>query len=77
MIELDPKRTDAMSFHGAILAIQSGGRDMPMFMRGAQEVKTAFQLTPDDLTVRILMAVLSQNLPPQALPFIGLDDPRE
>jgi tetratricopeptide (TPR) repeat protein len=75
MIELDPSRMDAMAFHGAILAQMSGGRDMAMFMRGAQELKTALQRSPDDLTVRIVTSFVSQNLPPQALAIIGVKDP--
>src|SRR5262249_5296492 len=75
MIELDPSRTDAMAFHGAILAQMSGGRDLDMFMRGAQELKTAFQRTPDDITVRIVMAVVSQTVPPEARSFLGGDEP--
>ena len=75
VIELDPNRMDALSFHGAILAQVSGGRDMDMFMRGAQELKTAFQRSPDDLTVRIVMGFVSPNLPPQAQGMIGMTDP--
>lgn len=75
MIELDPSRTDAMAFHGAILAQMSGGRDLDMFMRGAQELKTAFQRTPNDLTVRIVLAFTTQNIPPQGRAVIGVTDP--
>src|SRR5215510_8727789 len=75
MIELDPSRTDAMAFHGAILAQMSGGRDLDMFMRGAQELKTAFQRTPDDLTVRIVLAFTAQGVPAQARAAIGVNDP--
>jgi tetratricopeptide (TPR) repeat protein len=75
MIELDPTRMDAMAFHGAILAQMSGGRDMAMFMRGAQELRTARQQNPDDLTVRIVTAFVSQSVPPQALAMIGVTDP--
>lgn len=75
LIELDPSRMDALSFHGAILAQMSGGRDLAMFSRGAQELKTAFERRPDDLTVRIVMAFTSQNLPPQARAMIGVTDP--
>jgi tetratricopeptide (TPR) repeat protein len=75
LLELDPSRTDAMVFHGAILAQMSGGRDMAMFMRAAQEFRTAIQRSPDDLTVRIVTAFMSQNLPPQALAMIGVKDP--
>ena len=75
MIELDPSRTDAMAFHGAILVQKSGGRDMAMFMRGAQELKTASERTPNDLTVRIVLGFVTPNLPPQARAMIGADDP--
>ena len=75
LLELDPNRMDAMAFHGAILAQMSGGQDMAMFMRGAQELKTAMQRSPDDLTVRIVTAFVSQNVPPQALAMIGVTDP--
>ena len=75
VVELDPNRTDAMAFHGSILAQMSGGRDMAMFMRGAQEMKTAFEKTPNDLTVRIVLAFTSQNLPPQGRAGIGVNDP--
>jgi tetratricopeptide (TPR) repeat protein len=74
-VELDPSRTDAMAFHGAILTQMSGGRDMAMFMRGAQELRTAFERTPNDLTVRIVMAFSTQNLPSQARAAIGVKDP--
>jgi tetratricopeptide (TPR) repeat protein len=74
-IELDPKRTDAMAFHGAILAQMSGGRDLAMFMRGAKELKTAFQQTPNDLTVRIVLAFTTQNIPPEGRAVIGITDP--
>src|SRR5437773_7720540 len=36
MLELDPSRTDALAFHGSLLTIVSGGKDMAMFMRGAE-----------------------------------------
>jgi tetratricopeptide (TPR) repeat protein len=75
VLELDPARTDAMAFHGAILAQMSGGRDMAMFMRGAQELKAASQRSPDDITVRIVTAFVSQSLPPQALAILGVADP--
>jgi tetratricopeptide (TPR) repeat protein len=75
LLELDPQRTDALAFHGAILALSSRGENMQMFMKGAQELKAASKKTPDDITVRILQAIVSQQVPPQALPFIGLNDP--
>jgi tetratricopeptide (TPR) repeat protein len=75
IVELDASRTDALAFHGSILAQMSGGRDMAMFMRGAQELKTAFERSPNDITVRIVIASTSRNLPPQALGMIGVTDP--
>jgi tetratricopeptide (TPR) repeat protein len=75
MLELDPTRTDAMAFHGSLLTIMSGGKDMAMFMRGAEELKAAFQRTPDDSTVRIVLGFTTFNLPPQARAMIGINDP--
>jgi len=75
VVELDPSRTDALAFHGSILAQLSGGRDMAMFMRGAQEMKTAFEKTPNDITVRIVLGFVAFNLPAEARPFIGMKDP--
>jgi tetratricopeptide (TPR) repeat protein len=75
VVELDPKRTDAMAFHGAILAQMSRGQDIPLFMRGAQELKTALEQTPDDLTVRIVVSFVTQSVPPEARGFIGVKDP--
>jgi tetratricopeptide (TPR) repeat protein len=75
IVELDPGRTDALAFHGAILAQMSGGRDLAQFMRGAQELKTALERTPNDLTVRIVLAFVTQNLPPEARTFVGVKDP--
>jgi tetratricopeptide (TPR) repeat protein len=74
VVELDPSRMDALSFHGAILAQMSGGRDMAMFMHGAQELKGAGERAPNDLTVRIVRSFTAFNLPPEALPFIGNAD---
>lgn len=75
LLELDPNRTDALAFHGSILALMSRGEDMALFVRGAQELKMASEKTPNDITVRIVQAVVSQQVPPQALPMIGLKDP--
>jgi tetratricopeptide (TPR) repeat protein len=75
LLELDPNRTDALAFHGAILALSSRGQDLQLFMRGAEELKMASEKTPDDITVRIVQAVVSQQVPPQALPMIGLKNP--
>jgi tetratricopeptide (TPR) repeat protein len=74
MLELAPNRVDARAFHGAILIQQSAGKDMAKFTRGAQELQAASKLDPKDLTVRIVQAFVSTNLPPQALPMIGVND---
>jgi tetratricopeptide (TPR) repeat protein len=74
MLELEPGRTDALAFHAAVLTFMSGGRDMAMFMRGAEEIKTAIQRTPDDLTVRIVLGFTMFNLPPQARAMISTND---
>src|SRR5258706_2298809 len=74
VVELDPTRMDALSFHGAILAMMSRGNDMDMFMRGAKELRTARQQAPNDIGVRILTAFVSFSVPPQALPMIGNPD---
>jgi tetratricopeptide (TPR) repeat protein len=74
IVELDPSRMDALSFHGAILAMMSRGNDMDMFMRGAKELRTAMQQAPNDLGVRIVTGFVSFNLPPEALPLIGNPD---
>jgi tetratricopeptide (TPR) repeat protein len=72
VLELDSTRTDAMAFHGSILAHMSAGRDMALFMSGAQEMKTALQRTPDDLTVRIVLAFAALEMPPQARTTMGV-----
>jgi len=74
IVELDSSRMDALSFHGAILAMMSRGNDMDMFMRGAKELRTAMQKAPDDIGVRIVAGFVSFNLPPEALPLIGNPD---
>lgn len=74
VVELDPRRMDALSFHGALLAMKSRGNDMDMFMRGAQELRTAIQKAPNDLSVRIVTGFVAFTVPPQALPLIGNPD---
>jgi tetratricopeptide (TPR) repeat protein len=74
MLELEPTRADAMAFHAAILIQQSAGQDMAKFMKGGQELQAASKLDSKDLTVRIVQAFVSTNLPPQALPMIGVTD---
>jgi len=75
VVELDPNRTDALAFHGAILAQMSRGQDIPLFMRGAEMLRTALQRTPDDLTVRIVVSFVTRSVPPEARGFIGVKDP--
>ena len=74
VVELDPTRMDALSFHGAILAAMSGGTDRAMFMRGAQELKTAMEREPNDLGVRIVTGFVSMSVPTEVLPMIGNPD---
>jgi tetratricopeptide (TPR) repeat protein len=75
VIELNPKRVDALSFHGSILTQMSGGRDLAKFMQGAQEMKAAIEQSPNDITSRIVMSFTARNFPPQALAAIGNYDP--
>lgn len=75
VVELDAKRTDALAFHGSLLVQMSGGRDLPMFMRGAQEIKSAAERTPNDITVRIVRGFTVANVPAEARPFLGVTDP--
>src|SRR5439155_4663436 len=64
VIELDPKRVDALSFHGSILTQMSGGRDLAKFLQGVQEMKTAIERSPNDITSRIVMSFTARNFPP-------------
>lgn len=75
VVELDPKRADALAFHGSILTSLSGGVDLAKFMKGAQELKAAVQQAPEDITVKIVMAFTARNFPPQALAAMGNYDP--
>lgn len=76
IIELDPKKTEALSFHGSILTLLSnGGRDLAKFMQGVQEMKKAIELAPNNINNRIVMAFTSRNFPPQALAAMGNYDP--
>jgi len=75
VIELDPKRVDALSFHGSILTQMSGGRDLAKFLQGVQEMKTAIERSPNDITSRIVMSFTARNFPPEALAAIGNYDP--
>lgn len=71
IMELDPKKTEALSFHGSILTLMSGGRDIAKFMQGVQEMKKAIELSPNNVNNRIVIALTSRNFPPQALAAMG------
>lgn len=75
IMELDPKKTEALAFHGSLLTIMSGGRDIPKFMQGAQEMKKAIELAPKNINNRIVLAFTARNFPPQALAAMGNYDP--
>jgi len=75
IVELDPKRVDALSFHGSILTIMSQGGDLAKFMQGVQEMKTAIERSPNDITSRIVLSTTARNFPPQALAAMGNYDP--
>jgi len=75
IIELDPKRVDALSFHGSVLTIMSQGGDSAKFMQGAQEMRTAIERSPNDVTSRIVLSSTARNFPPQALAAMGNYDP--
>lgn len=71
IIELDPKKTEALSFHGSVLTQQSGGRDIAKFMQGVTEMKTALEKSPNNINNLIVMAFTAGNFPPQALAAMG------
>ena len=75
IMELDPKRVDALSFHGSVLTQMSRGGDVAKFMRGVQEMKAAIEQLPNDVTSRIVLSATSRNFPPQALAAMGNYDP--
>ncbi len=71
IMELQPKHTEAMSFHGSVLTVLSRGQDIPKFMQGVREMKTAIESEPENINNRIVMAFTAQNFPPEALAAIG------
>jgi tetratricopeptide (TPR) repeat protein len=75
VVELNPKRVDALAFHGSVLSRMSGGRDIPMFMRGVGEMQSAVQQDPRDLTARLVRAFTTLNFPPQARAAFGEYEP--
>jgi tetratricopeptide (TPR) repeat protein len=70
-LELNPKDTRALSFHGAVLTALSRGKDVAKFMQGAQEMKAAIEKDPENINNRIVIALTSMNFPPQALAAMG------
>ena len=75
VLEMAPDRVDALSFHGSLLTQLSGGKDIAMFMRGVQEMNTAIERAPNDITARLVRAFTAGNFPPQALAAMGNYDP--
>ncbi|HYR90208.1 MAG TPA: hypothetical protein VE422_39410 [Terriglobia bacterium] len=75
ILELDPTKTEALSFHGSILTQQSGGRDIAKFMQGVTEMKTALEKSPNNINNLIVMAFTAGNFPPQALAAMGNYNP--
>jgi tetratricopeptide (TPR) repeat protein len=71
IMELDPKKTEALSFHGSVLTQQSGGRDIAKFMQGVGEMKAALEKSPNNINNLIVMAFTAGNFPPQALAAMG------
>ena len=71
LMELKPSDTRALSFHGSLLTAMSAGKDVAMFMKGAQEMKAAIEKDPKNINNRIVLALTSQNFPPQALAAMG------
>lgn len=77
IIELDPKHSRALAFHGSVLTIQSGGRDLAKFFNGVQEMRKAIQMNPDDVSNHIVLPFTAVNFPPEALQAMGGYDPAE
>jgi tetratricopeptide (TPR) repeat protein len=75
IMELDPKKTEALSFHGSILTQQSGGRDIAKFMQGVGEMKAALEKSPNNINNLIVMSFTAGNFPPQALAAMGNYNP--
>jgi tetratricopeptide (TPR) repeat protein len=71
LMELKPSDTRALAFHGSILTFMSGGKDMPKFMQGASEMKTAIEKDPQNINNRIVLPFTARNFPPQALAAMG------
>jgi tetratricopeptide (TPR) repeat protein len=71
LMELKPDDTRALSFHGSVLTAMSRGKDIAMFMRGAGEMKLAVEKAPNNINNRIVIALTSQNFPPEALAAMG------
>jgi tetratricopeptide (TPR) repeat protein len=75
ILELDPNKTEALSFHGSVLTLQGGGRDIAKFMQGAGEMKAALQKSPNNINNLIVMAFTARNFPPVALAAMGNYNP--
>src|SRR2546422_4329743 len=71
IIELDAKKTEALSFHGSILTQQSGGRGIAKFMQGGAEKKTALEKSPHNINKPIVMAFTAGNISPPAPAAVG------
>jgi tetratricopeptide (TPR) repeat protein len=67
LLLVNPKETRALSFHGSLLTSKSQGKDIAMFMKGAQEMMAAVADDPENINNRIVIALTSRNFPPQAL----------
>lgn len=75
ILKLDPKNSEALSFHGAVLTALAQGRDIPKFMQGVQEMKAAIAMDPRNINNRIVLPLTALNFPPQALAAMGNYDP--
>lgn len=75
VVELDPKHSKALAFHGAMLTAQSGGRDLAKFFQGVQEMRKAIEMDPNDINNHIVMPFTALNFPPEALKAMGNYDP--
>ncbi len=71
LMEVNPKETRALAFHGSLLTAKSQGKDLAMFMKGAQEMRSAVEKDPKNVNNRIVIAFTSMNFPPQALAAMG------
>jgi hypothetical protein len=75
IMEIDPKNSRALSFHGAMLTALSGGTDVAKFFQGVQEMRKAIEMAPNDINNQIVMPFAALNFPPEALKAMGNYDP--